>query len=94
MVDWEKLKKIYKKRNALKELEREMEQLKMEKIKNSRTQLFSEKETAKVIGISYNKLRYLRQQKKISYCKIGCSIKYRLSQIEDFVNRSLVNAEA
>jgi excisionase family DNA binding protein len=64
----------------------------MEKIKNSDITLLTEREAAKIIAVSYNKLRYLRQQGKIGFCRIGHSIKYRLSDLQKLIECGIVEA--
>ncbi len=92
-VDWNKIKKNYKKKHSLSNLEELMTRRKMEKIKNSDIMLLSEREASKIIAISYNKLRYLRQQGKIGFCRIGCSIKYRLSDLQKLIERGVVEVK-
>jgi hypothetical protein len=90
MVNWSKINREYKKKNLLVNLERFLEEVKMEKIKQSNIYLLSEKEASRILGISYNKLRYLRQGKLISFCRVGHSIKYRLSDLRRFIERNVV----
>jgi excisionase family DNA binding protein len=94
MVDWEKLKRKYKKRDLLVTLERVVEEIKMENIKNLNIVLLSEKEASKILNVSYNKLRYLRQQGKISFVRVGASIKYRIEYLQSFLERNAVKVEA
>jgi hypothetical protein len=56
--------------------------------------LLDEKSTAKLLNISYGKLRKnIRPQNKISYMRIGTSIKYTLSDIESYLLRCRVEAK-
>jgi hypothetical protein len=93
-VDWVKINRIYKQKQALKNLELLMKEIKMEKIKNADITLLSEKEASRILNVSYNKLRYLRQGGLISFCRIGKSIKYRLNDLQRFVERGQVEAQA
>jgi len=94
MIDWDKLRKIYKKKNALKELELKMEQNLMEKItQNENFKLVGEKKASLILGISYSKLKYLRKQGKIGFLRIGRSVKYSIAGLERFVSNSMVEAE-
>jgi hypothetical protein len=90
MVNWEKLKRIHKKRNSLLTLEHLTEEIKMENIKELNIVLFSEKEASRILNVSYNKLRYMRQSKLISYCRVGHAIKYRASDLRAFVENNSV----
>ena len=59
-------------------------------IQNKNAVLYNEKITAKRLGLGYSTLRLLRQQGKISHVRVGRRIFYRLTDIENFINRSAV----
>jgi hypothetical protein len=90
MIDWKTVKKIHRKRHPFRELERILEEIKMDNIKKLNIVLFSEKESAKILNVSYNKLRYMRESKLISYCRVGHSVKYRASDLTAFVENNSV----
>ncbi len=94
MVNWEKLKRIHKKRNLLLTLEHLTEEIKMENIRKLNIVLLSEREASKILGISYNKLRYMRQGKLISFCRVGHSIKYKMSDLRAFIENNSVSVGA
>ncbi len=72
---------------ALLEIERNLEKIKMEVLKeNKDSLLFDEPVTAKRLGIGYSTLKLLRQNGKITFVKIGRRILYRLSDIEKFIS--------
>jgi excisionase family DNA binding protein len=95
MIDWAKLKRKQKKKNELRDLEFTMENLRMENIiKSENFRLVGEKQASKILGISYTKLKYLRQQGKIGFVRVGRSVKYKLSQLESFIERGIVEADS
>jgi excisionase family DNA binding protein len=57
--------------------------------------MLTTKEAAKRLGITEQTLRLWTQKKKVNlpYVKMGVAIRYRLSDIDDFINRSIVNNE-
>jgi excisionase family DNA binding protein len=78
---------------ALLEIERNLEKIKMEALKeNKDSLLFDEPVTAKRLGIGYSTLKLLRQGGKITFVKIGRRILYRLSDIEKFISKNGVEA--
>ncbi len=78
---------------ALLEIERNLEKIKMEVLKeNKDSLLFDEPVTAKRLGIGYSTLKLIRQSGKITFVKIGRRILYRLSDIENFIARNGVQA--
>jgi DNA-binding transcriptional ArsR family regulator len=73
---------------ALFELERNLEVLKMNSVKeNKDSLLFDEPMTSKRLGIEYSTLKLLRKGGLISDVRIGRRIFYRLSDIENFISR-------
>jgi excisionase family DNA binding protein len=72
-----------------------MENLRMENIiKSENFRLVGEKHASKILGISYTKLKYLRQQGKIGFVRVGRSVKYKLSQLSRFIENGIVEAES
>lgn len=57
--------------------------------------LLTTKEAAKRLGVKEPTLRLWTQKNKVSlpYVKMGGAVRYRLSDIEDFINRSVVHNE-
>jgi excisionase family DNA binding protein len=86
--------KKYKKIEALRNLGLLMENLLMENLEKIENFKFvTEPQAAKILKISYSKLKSLRQQKRIAFCRIGASIRYKVSQLQDFVEQGVVEAE-
>jgi excisionase family DNA binding protein len=86
--------KGYEKQEALRNLGFLVEKIIMETIKSTEDfKLLTEKEAAKVLKISYSKIKYLRGQGKISFVRIGYSVKYKLSQLQKFVELGVVDAK-
>jgi excisionase family DNA binding protein len=76
---------------ALMELERNLEVVKMNTLKeNNDSLLFDEPMTAKRLGIGYSTLKLLRQGGKISYVRVGRRVFYRLSDVEKFIAKRAV----
>jgi hypothetical protein len=74
---------------ALLELERNLEMVKMNTIKeNNNSLLFDEPMTAKRLGIGHSTLKLLRQGGKISHVRIGRRVFYRLSDVEAFIAKN------
>jgi hypothetical protein len=90
----EALKRKYKKINGLKILDSVLEEIKMEDVRRNTITLLSEREASKILSVSYNKLRYLRQQGLISFVRVGASIKYRIEYLQSFLERNAVKVEA
>ncbi len=86
--------KGYEKQEALRNLGLLMEKIIMEQIEAVENfKLLTEKEAAKVLKISYSKIKYLRGQGKISFVRIGFSVKYKISQLQKFVELGVVDAK-
>ncbi len=76
---------------ALMELERNLEVVKMNTLKeNNDSLLFDEPMTAKRLGIGYSTLKLLRQGGKISYVRVGRRVFYRLSDVKKFIAKRAV----
>lgn len=58
--------------------------------------LFTAQEAAKYLGIHTGTLARWRAERNpnLLYVKVGAAVRYRLSDIEDFINRSVVHNEA
>jgi excisionase family DNA binding protein len=86
--------KKYKKKAALIELGFRMENFKMEIIETTENfKYVTEVQASKILGISHSKIKYLRSQGKIGYVKIGKSIRYKISQLQKFVEQGIVEAK-
>jgi excisionase family DNA binding protein len=94
MIDWSAIKRKWKKNQALAHLEAEMEILKMEKIvKSEKFTIVGEQEAAKILSVSYSKLKQLRKDGQIEFLRIGKSVKYTIRQLERFVERGVIQAQ-
>jgi excisionase family DNA binding protein len=88
------LLKRYEKREALRNLGFLVEKIIMETIESTENfKLLTEKEAAKVLKMSYSKIKSLRQQKKIGFVRFGCSIRYKLTQLQKFVELGIIEAK-
>ncbi len=89
-----KLIKKYRKIENLREIEIQKEKTIMEDIKtNDNFKLLDEKTASKILGISYSKLKWLRQNKRISCVRIGRSVRYKLTQLLRFIDNGIIEAE-
>jgi excisionase family DNA binding protein len=85
--------KGYEKIEALRNLGFLMEKIIMEQIEAVENfKLLTEKEAAKVLKMSYSKIKSLRQQKKIGFVRSGYSIRYKISQLQKFIELGTVEA--
>jgi excisionase family DNA binding protein len=76
---------------ALLEIERNLEKIKMETLKeNKDSLLFDEPMAAKRLGIGYSTLKLLRQNGKITFVRIGRRKLYRVSDLEKFISKNAV----
>ncbi len=86
--------KGYEKREALRNLGFLMEKIIMEQIETAENfKLVSEQSAAKILKISYSKIKYLRGQGKIGFVRLGKSIRYKVSQLQKFVELGVVEAK-
>ncbi len=89
-----KLLKRLKKRDNLREIETQIEKKIMEKITtNESFKMVDERQAAKILKMSYSKIKYLRKQGKIGFLRVGRSIRYKISQLQKFIELSVVEAE-
>jgi excisionase family DNA binding protein len=89
-----KYNKGYERREALRNLGFLMEKITMETIETTENfKLLTEQQAAKVLKMSYSKIKYLRQQGKIGFVRFGCSIRYKLSQLQKFVELGIIEAK-
>jgi excisionase family DNA binding protein len=89
-----KYNKGYERREFLRNLGFLMEKIIMETIKSTEDfKLLTEQQAAKILKISYSKIKYLRKQGKIGFVQLGCSIRYKLTQLQKFVELGTVEAE-
>jgi excisionase family DNA binding protein len=85
--------KGYERREALRNLGFLMEKIIMEQIETAENfKLLTEQQAAKVLKMSYSKIKYLRKQGKIGFVRFGCSIRYKISQLQKFVELGVVEA--
>lgn len=91
---WERLRRKYKKIDALKEFGRYMEKVKMDIItENKNSMLYDEQTTAKRLSVGHSTLKLLRRNGQISHVRIGRRVFYRLKDIENFITKSAINVE-
>jgi hypothetical protein len=58
-----------------------------------RPMLIKEAEASKILGLSYPYLKAIRRKGLISWVQVGTSIRYRMSDLENYVQRNLIQAE-
>ncbi len=89
-----KYNKGYERTEALRNLGFLMEKIIMEQIETAENfKLVSEQQAAKILKISYSKIKYLRGQGKIGFVRLGKSIRYKVSQLQKFVELGVVEAK-
>jgi excisionase family DNA binding protein len=89
-----KYNKRYERLEALRNLGFLVEKIIMETIKSTEDfKLLTEQQAAKVLKISYSKIKYLRGQGKIGFVRLGKSIRYKLTQLQKFVELGVVEAK-
>jgi excisionase family DNA binding protein len=89
-----KYNKGYEKQEAIRNLGFLVEKIIMETIKSTEDfKLLTEQQAAKVLKISYSKIKYLRGQGKIGFVRLGKSIRYKLTQLQKFVELGVVEAK-
>jgi excisionase family DNA binding protein len=86
--------KKFKKKEALRDLGLLLETITMQTIETAENFKFvTEQQAAKILKMSYSKIKLLRGQKKIAFVRIGRSIRYKISQLQKFVEQGVVEAE-
>jgi excisionase family DNA binding protein len=86
--------KGYEKREALRNLGFLIEKITMKTIETTENfKLVSEQSAAKILQMSYSKIKYLRKQGKIGFVRSGKSIRYKISQLQRFIELGTVEAE-
>ncbi len=86
--------KRYERLEALRNLGFLMEKIIMEQIEiGENFKLLTEQQAAKVLKISYSKIKYLRGQGKLGFVRLGKSIRYKVSQLQKFVELGVVEAK-
>jgi excisionase family DNA binding protein len=86
--------KGYEKREALRNLGFLIEKKIMEQIETAENfKLVSEQQAARILQMSYSKIKYLRKQGKISFVRIGYSVRYKISQLQKFVELGIIEAK-
>ncbi len=89
-----KYNKGYERTEALRNLGFLVENIIMETIETTENfKLLTEQQAAKVLKMSYSKIKYLRKQGKIGFVRFGCSIRYKLSQLQKFVELGIIEAK-
>jgi hypothetical protein len=66
----------------------------MEENRTQKPMLIKEAEASKILGLSYPYLKILRRKGLISWVQVGTSIRYRMSDLENYVQRNLVDAKS
>jgi hypothetical protein len=66
---------------------------KMEENNTEKKMLYKEAEASKILGLSYPYLKILRRKGLISWVQVGSSIRYRLTDLESYVQRNLIKAD-
>ncbi len=56
--------------------------------------LIKEQRASKILGLSYPYLKILRRKGLISWVQVGSSIRYRMSDLEKYVQRNLVEVKS
>jgi excisionase family DNA binding protein len=86
--------KRYERLEALRNLGFLMEKITMETIETAENfKLLTEQQAAKVLKISYSKIKYLRGQGNIGFVRLGKSIRYKVSQLQKFVELGVVEVK-
>jgi excisionase family DNA binding protein len=89
-----KYNKRYERLEALRNLGFLMEKITMETIETAENfKLLTEQQAAKVLKISYSKIKYLRGQGNIGFVRLGKSIRYKVSQLQKFVELGVVEVK-
>jgi hypothetical protein len=65
----------------------------MEENRTQKPMLIKEAEASKILGLSYPYLKILRRKGLISWVQVGSSIRYRLTDLESYVQRNLIKAD-
>ncbi len=69
----------------------------MEEIEENKTQkpmLIRELQASKILGLSYPYLKVLRRRGLISWVQVGRSVRYRMSDLQRYVERNLVEVKS
>ncbi len=66
----------------------------MKENETQKPMLIKEAEASKILGLSYPYLKILRRKGLISWVKVGSSIRYRMSDLQSYVERNLIKADA
>jgi excisionase family DNA binding protein len=65
----------------------------MKKIIKTNETLLSEQSAAEYLNISYSKLRlYVRPQNKIAFYRLGTSIRYRVQDLNTYLQKNRIEA--
>jgi hypothetical protein len=65
----------------------------MKENETQKPMLIKEKRASEILGLSYPYLKKIRGKGLISWVKVGTSIRYRLSDLQSYVERNLIKAE-
>jgi predicted site-specific integrase-resolvase len=66
----------------------------MKENETQKPMLLKEAHASKILGVSYSYLKILRRKGLISWVKVGTSIRYRMSDLETYVQKNLKIADA
>ena len=50
-------------------------------------------EVCDILQITLSQLRGIRERREISWCKVGCSVRFTMQDVEDYVERVRVKAQ-
>ncbi len=65
----------------------------MKKVTKANENLLSEQSAAAYLNMSYSKLRlYVRPQNKISFHRLGASIRYTLDDLKTYIRKNRIEA--
>ncbi len=67
---------------------------KMKENEIQKPMLIKEQRASEILGLSYAYLKILRRKGLISWVSVGSSIRYRMSDLQRYVERNLIKADA
>jgi hypothetical protein len=66
----------------------------MKENETQKPMLIKEQRASEILGLSYPYLKKIRGKGLISWVKVGTSIRYRMSDLEKYVQRNLVEVKS
>jgi hypothetical protein len=78
----------------IRKIERRKEMEEIEENKTQKPMLIKEQRASEILGLSYAYLKVLRRKGLISWVSVGSSIRYRMSDLQRYVERNLIKADA